>query len=68
MLQVTDLNVEWKTAVVFSIECEREEDGRWLAEIPELPDVLAYDKTQDEAMPRSEILALRKLTEQLENG
>ena len=68
MLQVTDLNVEWKTAVVFSIECEREEDGRWLAEIPELPDVLAYDQTQDEAMPRSEVLALRKLTEQLENG
>ena len=68
MLQVTDLNVEWKTAVVFSIECEREEDGRWLAEIPELPDVLANDKTQDEAMPRSEILALRTLTEQLENG
>ena len=68
MLQVTDLNVEWKTAVVFSIECEREEDGRWLAEIPELPDVLAHDNTQDEAMPRSEILALRKLTEQLENG
>jgi predicted RNase H-like HicB family nuclease len=52
----------------FSIECEREEDGRWIAEIPELPGALAYGKTQDEAMARSEVLALRALAEQLENG
>jgi predicted RNase H-like HicB family nuclease len=52
----------------FSIECERKEDGRWLAEIQELPGVLAYGKTQDEAMARSEILVLRALAEQLENG
>jgi predicted RNase H-like HicB family nuclease len=52
----------------FSIECERKEDGRWLAEIQEPPGVLAYDKTQDEAMARSEILVLRALAEQLENG
>ena len=52
----------------FSIECEREEDGRWIAEIPELPGTLAYGKTQDEAMARSEVLALRALAEQLENG
>jgi predicted RNase H-like HicB family nuclease len=48
----------------FSIECEREEDGRWIAEIPELPGALAYGKTPAEAMVR----ALRAIAEQLEHG
>ena len=52
----------------FSIECEREEDGRWIAEIPELPGALAYGKTIKEAMARSEVFALRALAEQLEHG
>ncbi len=52
----------------FRIECEREEDGRWLAEVPQLPGALAYGSSQDEAMARVEILALRVLAEQLENG
>ena len=52
----------------FSIECEREEDGRWIAEIPELPRALAYGKMPEEAMARSEVLALRALAEQLEYG
>lgn len=52
----------------FSIEFEREADGRWLAEIPELPGVLAYGSTQNEAMGRAEILALRVLAERLENS
>jgi predicted RNase H-like HicB family nuclease len=51
----------------FNIECEREEDGRWIAEIPELPGALAYGNTPQEAMARSEILALRALAEQLEH-
>ena len=49
----------------FNIECEREEDGRWIAEIPELPGALAYGATPDEAMVRAEALALRALAEQL---
>ena len=51
----------------FSIEFEREADGRWLAEIPELPGVLAYGSTQNEAMGRAEILALRVLAERSRN-
>lgn len=52
----------------FSIECEREEDGRWLAEVPQLPGVLAYGATADEAMAKAEVLALRVIAERLEHG
>jgi predicted RNase H-like HicB family nuclease len=52
----------------FTIEHEREEDGRWLAEVPELPGVLAYGTTADEAMAKAEVLALRVLAERLENN
>ncbi len=46
-----------------TIETEQEDDGRWIAEIPELSGVLAYGATRDEAMARAEILALRVLAE-----
>ncbi|MHB1677244.1 MAG: type II toxin-antitoxin system HicB family antitoxin [Sulfuriferula sp.] len=52
----------------FTIEQEQESDGRWLAEIPELPGVLAYGATSLEAIAKAEILALRAIAEQLENG
>lgn len=52
----------------FTLECEREDDGRWLAEIPELPGVLAYGQSSAEAMARAEILALRVLADRLEHG
>ena len=51
-----------------SIETEQEDDGRWIAEVPELPGVLAYGRTEDEAMVKAETLALRVLAERLENG
>ena len=50
------------------IEIEREEDGRWLAEIPALPGVLAYGAGRDEAVLKVEALALRVLAERVENG
>jgi predicted RNase H-like HicB family nuclease len=53
--------------MMFNLECELEEDGRWLAEVPELPGVLAYGASRDEAMTRAEILALRVLAERLEH-
>lgn len=53
--------------MMFSLECELENDGRWLAEIPEIPGALAYGATKDEAMVRAEILALRVLAERLEH-
>jgi predicted RNase H-like HicB family nuclease len=52
----------------FTIEHEREEDGRWIAEVPELPGVLAYGTTREEAMVKAEALALRVLAERLENN
>lgn len=51
-----------------NIEYEREEDGRWLAEVSELPGVLAYGASPEEAMARAEALALRVLAERLEHG
>lgn len=52
----------------FHLECEREDDGRWLAEVSNLPGVLAYGTSADEAMAKAEVLALRVLAEQLEHG
>ena len=52
----------------FTIECEREDDGRWLSEVPELPGVLAYGQTSSEAMSKAEVLALRVLADRLEHG
>ncbi|NJN05497.1 MAG: type II toxin-antitoxin system HicB family antitoxin, partial [Rhodobacteraceae bacterium] len=49
-------------------ECEREEDGRWLAEVPELAGVMAYGSTAEEAMAKAQVLALRVLAERLEHG
>ncbi len=50
------------------IEIEREEDGRWLAEVPALPGVLAYGITVDEARTRVTALALRVIADRLEHG
>lgn len=52
----------------FHLECEREEDGRWIAEVPQLPGALAYGTSANEAMAKAEVLALRVLAEQLEHG
>jgi predicted RNase H-like HicB family nuclease len=51
-----------------TLECEREEDGRWLAEVAALPGVLAYGASADEAMAKAEILALRVLADRIEHG
>ena len=50
------------------IETELEEDGRWIAEVPQLPGVLAYGATAEEAATKAEALALRVLAERLEQG
>ena len=51
-----------------TIELEREEDGRWIAEIEALPGALAYGTSREEAIARAEALAFRVLAERLENG
>jgi predicted RNase H-like HicB family nuclease len=50
------------------IEVEQEEDGRWLTEVPELPGVMVYGATREEAVARVKALALRVLADRLEHG
>ncbi len=53
--------------MVLKIELERENDGRWLAEVPDLPGVLCYGPDRDQAVARVQALALRVIAERLEN-
>lgn len=54
--------------VRFTIEYEQEEDGRWLAEVLELPGVLAYGHTREDAMAKAQALGLRVLADRIEHG
>lgn len=54
--------------MILTLEYEQEEDGRWLAEVLELPGVLAYGQTSDEAIAKAQALALRVLADRLEHG
>ena len=54
--------------MTFTVEYEQEDDGRWLAEVLEMPGVLAYGQSSDEAIARAQALALRVLADQLEHG
>ena len=54
--------------ITFKVEIEQEEDGRWLAEVVELPGVLAYGDTEQAALSRVQALALRVIAERLEHG
>jgi predicted RNase H-like HicB family nuclease len=51
-----------------NIEIEREEDGRWIAEIPDLPGVMIYGQSREEAISKVKALALRVLADRLEHG
>lgn len=50
------------------IEIEREEDGRWIAEVPELPGVMVYGQSREEAITKVEALALRVIADRLDHG
>jgi predicted RNase H-like HicB family nuclease len=50
------------------VEIDREVDGRWIAEIPELPGVLTYGRTRKQAIARAEAIALRVMADRLEHG
>jgi predicted RNase H-like HicB family nuclease len=54
--------------MTFRIEIEQEQDGRWIAEVPELSGVLTYGTTADEARAKVQALALRVVAERLEHG
>jgi predicted RNase H-like HicB family nuclease len=51
-----------------NIELEREEDGRWIAEVIDLPGAMAYGATQEEAITKVKALALRILADRVEHG
>lgn len=52
----------------FSIETEREDDGRWIAEITDIPGALAYGNTEDEARANAYAVALRVIADQVEES
>ncbi len=52
----------------FTVEIEKEEDGRWIAEVVDLPGVLAYGNTPEEAKAKVQALALRVVADRLEHG
>jgi len=54
--------------MLFNIETEREDGGRWIAEVPELPGVMVYGEDCASAVAKVQALALRVLAEQLEHG
>jgi predicted RNase H-like HicB family nuclease len=53
---------------MLNLEVEREDDGRWIAEVAELPGVLAYGNTREEAVERAQALSLRVMADRLEHG
>ena len=52
----------------FTMELDRETDGRWIAEIPDLPGAMVYGVTRDEAVAKAKALALRVIADRLEHG
>jgi predicted RNase H-like HicB family nuclease len=54
--------------MVLTIEFEREDDGRWIAEVPQLPGVLAYGDTQEDATQHVRALAFRVIADQIDSG
>ena len=54
--------------ITYTIEFEKEEDGRWIAEVLELPGVMVYGTSRDEASAKIQALALRVVAERLEHG
>lgn len=53
---------------MYRVETEQEADGRWIAEVPELPGVLVYGQSRDEAVRKAQALSLHVLAERLEHG
>ncbi len=55
-------------STVFTIEIEEEVDGRWIADVVEIPGAMAYGRTQEQAIAKAQAIALRVLAERLEHG
>ena len=50
------------------VELGRESDGRWIAEVPDIPGVMVYGQSREEAINKVEVLALRVMADRLEHG
>lgn len=64
----TELDTIEVGGATMNIEIEREEDGRWIAEVPDIPGVMAYGQSKQEAVSKVKALALRVLADRLEHG
>lgn len=53
---------------MYRVETEQESDGRWIAEVPQLPGVLVYGATREEAVRKAQSLSLRVLADRLDHG
>ena len=53
---------------MLTVEFDREEDGRWIAEIPDLPGVMVYGDSREDAMARVQALALRVIADRIDHG
>ena len=62
------LSRRYDSLMKFRIEVEREEDGRWIAEIPDLPGVMCYGETKDRALAKVTGLALHVIADRIEHG
>ncbi len=68
---VAEVTIEassWGQPMTFKVEIEREDDGRWIAEVLELPGVMAYGASSEEAKAKVQALALRVVADRLEHG
>jgi len=54
--------------MILSIELDREEDGRWIAEVMELPGVMSYGATREEAISNTEKLAIEVIADRIQHG
>ncbi|MBX9678234.1 MAG: type II toxin-antitoxin system HicB family antitoxin [Gemmataceae bacterium] len=52
----------------FNIDIEREDDGRWIADMPDLPGVMVYGDTREEAIGKVQALSLRVIADRIEHG
>jgi predicted RNase H-like HicB family nuclease len=68
MRRIADCKRDRRRSQAVNIELEREEDGRWIAEIPDLPGVMLYGQSREEAISKVKALALRVLADRLEHG
>jgi predicted RNase H-like HicB family nuclease len=56
------------TFMNLTLTLDREDDGRWIVEVPELPGVMTYGATRDDALAKAEVLALRVLADRIEHA